>query len=387
MAVINKHRLYKNGCKFKSKYKRTGFNVWRFFCSGHNNTTGENKVLYLELSILNPAVSPNKTQFAFKSNDDLSSAELQDFFPKNPAVQKKEKNKISSYIRVRACILGTQPYQIDNYFPASAAGSLSKAFDFHIGDCLFSETVLRGRVAITQSDFLHHPEYMSDSGLISWKLYYDMTVSTKKKYSVKKFLWKPFALAGRMEGYFAVNGTEYQVKSQNSFGYIDFLSGIKRPVPWFCLSSSNLISIISGKKLQRSCFVVQGINNNHVSILVNFEGTEIFFPLNSGKKKYSTWDCVQVPDDPSDKRLHWSVSVHNKTFVIDIDVFADSSELCMCYDELPVNNSFLIKTLTGGTATGEIRLYKQIKKSLELIEHAHIANSICEYGLCEKNGK
>ena len=48
--------------------------------------------------------------------------------------------------------------------------------------------------------------------------------------------------------------------------------------------------------------------------------------------------------------------------------------------ELPEGNRRLLKVLSGGTGTGEIRLYKRIRKNLELIEHAHIASAICEYG-------
>jgi hypothetical protein len=39
------------------------------------------------------------------------------------------------------------------------------------------------------------------------------------------------------------------------------------------------------------------------------------------------------------------------------------------------------KTLwSGGSGSGEIRLYKKVNKSLELFEHARVENCGCEYG-------
>ena len=51
--------------------------------------------------------------------------------------------------------------------------------------------------------------------------------------------------------------------------------------------------------------------------------------------------------------------------------------------ESPAGGRKVLKLLGGGTGTGEIRLYKQIKKNLELIEHATVTNAVCEFGNIE----
>ena len=60
-----------------------------------------------------------------------------------------------------------------------------------------------------------------------------------------------------------------------------------------------------------------------------------------------------------------------------------AKELCVRNIELPEGGRKMMKQLTGGTGTGEIRLYHHVGKNLELIEDAHIANALCEFGQLE----
>lgn len=41
----------------------------------------------------------------------------------------------------------------------------------------------------------------------------------------------------------------------------------------------------------------------------------------------------------------------------------------------------MLKIVSGASATGEIRLYRQIYKALELIQHAKIVSAVAEYGV------
>ena len=61
-----------------------------------------------------------------------------------------------------------------------------------------------------------------------------------------------------------------------------------------------------------------------------------------------------------------------------MDVFCPASE--MLVKDYWLSDGSLLKVLCGGSGSGEIRLYKQVKKSLELIQHAKILGASCEYG-------
>ena len=82
--------------------------------------------------------------------------------------------------------------------------------------------------------------------------------------------------------------------------------------------------------------------------------------------------------------LHWSVSLHNKIWVIDVDVYCKIKDLFNRLIELPDNSRRVMSLLEGATGSGEIKLYKRIGNTLEQIEHANLAKVICEFGHIEQ---
>ena len=91
-----------------------------------------------------------------------------------------------------------------------------------------------------------------------------------------------------------------------------------------------------------------------------------------------------MPADEEGERLHWSVSADMKKWVIDIDIVCHTSKLFVRNIELPEGNRKVLKLLAGGSGTGEIKLYRRIGKSLEIIEDAHVAFALCEFGQAEE---
>ena len=87
-----------------------------------------------------------------------------------------------------------------------------------------------------------------------------------------------------------------------------------------------------------------------------------------------------MPADSEGEKLHWSVSIHRKKIVIDIDIFARTSQMLVRDYELPQGGKKLLKVLGGGNGYGEIKIFKKVKKNLELLEHANILNAVCDFG-------
>ena len=184
----------------------------------------------------------------------------------------------------------------------------------------------------------------------------------------------------------AIDGIEYIVDPRRSYGYVDRYWGKTLPETWFHISASNLASIISGKALFNSSFAIQGSFEDRVSFLGNFEGTDIEFCADEKKRQVSViWDCSQMPecDDPEDNQLHWSVSLHNKIWVIDVDIYCKIKELNNRNVELPEGQRKVLNMLEGGTGVGEIKLYKKVSNTLEMIESAKIQKAVCEFGHLE----
>ena len=181
-----------------------------------------------------------------------------------------------------------------------------------------------------------------------------------------------------------IDGQEYAVSPDHSFGYVEKSWGPALPVPFMHISSSRLTSIFTGKVMKDSGFALEGNYDGRLVALTKFDGeTYDFGPQQKISKYTCQWSCVRSPANEGSEELHWSASVNCKKYILDVDVFCPAAEMLVKDYWLP--DGTLLKVLCGGSGTGEIRLYKQIKKSLELIQHAKILGASCEYG--EKDGE
>ena len=88
-------------------------------------------------------------------------------------------------------------------------------------------------------------------------------------------------------------------------------------------------------------------------------------------------------ENPEENLLHWSVSLNSKLWVIDIDIFCNTSEMFLRDYESPEGERKVMRVLGGSTGYGKICIYKKQKKALELIEQAEIKKCLCEYGNIE----
>jgi hypothetical protein len=64
-------------------------------------------------------------------------------------------------------------------------------------------------------------------------------------------------------------------------------------------------------------------------------------------------------------------------------VFCSAKEMIVREYELPSGNKKVLKILSGFTGNGELKIYKKIKKNLDLIHQSKIENCICEFGNIE----
>lgn len=97
------------------------------------------------------------------------------------------------------------------------------------------------------------------------------------------------------------------------------------------------------------------------------------------------YDCQEITDDDMGAKLHWSCSVSNKKYVIDIDVYCRTKDLFLRDYESPMGERKVMRILSSGTGVGKLKLYKVVKKSLELVEQAEVSKCVCEYGNLEKS--
>ncbi|MBQ4378382.1 MAG: hypothetical protein II821_04210, partial [Treponema sp.] len=258
---------------------------------------------------------------------------------------------------------------------------------FKVGECSFSSKGLSGSVLVTAQDLRVRPELLCNVGAMSWDLKFERSIENNPLYNRKNYLWIPIGTKTLFSGSVLVDNQEYVVLPKSSNGYIDKSWGETLNSPYFHISSGRLTSIITGRQMLNSCFALEGEFSGKLCAVINLEGAKYSVSNRKiFKKDVIIHDCSQLSDTAEGEKVHWSVSIHRGKFVIDIDIYCKASEMFVRDYEMPQGKRCLLKVL-GGTGNGEIRVYKKVKKNLELLEHANINDAICEFGQTEEVGK
>lgn len=368
--------------------KKTGVNYWRYFFSGINKQTGAEKAFSLEFEIINPSLASEEPVLGYKPRINFSTDDLQySLAGTDSAINFETEEMVKpSFVAIRISRLGKEYKQLCRYVTYNELKINVKEFEIQIGNIYFSNDSLSGFIDISKEECEKHPEYFCDSGYCSWNLTYDVHKDFNEGFKDKERFWFPLGLDSVFNGVLNFDGNEYLVYPKKSFGFIERLWGKTYPSVWFHVSSNNLTSIITGQHLFNSAFVAKGIFDERLSFLASFDDADIIFKADSKRRDYTViWDCNQMPsnDEDDDPVLHWSVSINSKVWIIDIDVFCKIKELANKKLEMPEGRRKLLSIVQGGTGTGEIKLYKRIKHTLEQIEHAKLSNVVCEFGQIE----
>ncbi|MCR5189241.1 MAG: hypothetical protein K6C97_09925 [Treponema sp.] len=369
-----------NGAK-----KKLGINYWRFFFNGVETISGSEQMFFVELEMVNPWLSPSEVLLGFKPRVKLTADDLQYALAGTQSAQNLDTEQIvqPSYCSIRVGMLGKYSKQICYYFPIKDCLFNLKPFELQIGNKCFTENKISGFLSVSQEEQAAHPELFSDAGYATWDLSYEIMSQSLDGYNTNNMRWFPHGLHTIITGKMSFDGSDYIVDSRRCNGYIDRFWGNNCPEPWFHLSTTNLTSVITGKTLLRSAFAIQGTFEDRVSFQGKFEDLEISFPADASKRQFSAiWDCTQMPEaeNPDENLLHWSVSLNNKTWVLDIDVYCKIKELYNRKLELPEGSRKVLNLLEGASGYGEIKLYKHIGNTLEQIEHAKLIKVVCEFG-------
>ncbi len=371
--------------------KKKGFDRWRLVTNGTSVISGEEKTFFIEFYVVNPAVSSQKYVLGFKNRFDKSAEDFQFVLAGTDSAKNiaSQEFVIPSFFMIRVGVLSVNGCSINSYFNPADLLSSKKNYIISVKnsnntECTLSSDYTEGSVVVTENDLTEHPEFMGKSGSLSWKLKFSKEISFSSDYRSKDFNWSVIGNKTDFSGTINFNGEEFSVNPRNSFGYYDKNWGRDFTSPYFHLSSSNLTSEISGFLLRDSSFAVQGEFENKLSVLACVDGKNIEFHADKLKKHSIIYNCQEVVGhEDGEAKLHWTVSVHNKKYVLDIDIFCNVNAMSLRDLESPSGNRKVLRVLGSGIGTGRFKLYKKMKKTLELIEQAKVSKCLCEYGNLE----
>ena len=349
-----------------------GYDWWWHSFTARNAETGEERPFFIEFFACNPALG----------GMDPVLGQL----PENQKMGRKP-----SYMLVKVGTWGKDHAQLHRFFGWGEVEMRPKEpFFVRVGDCFVSDRETYGSVALTEEESKAHPEYMCDWGEITWnlKIYKDTAfnvgygASTPLR-AAKAFemYWHAEGMKTLYEGEISYNGVKYIVDPTNCYGYADKNWGRDFTSPWVWLSSNNLTSEITGKKLSDSVFDIGGGRPKIGPLALPrkllsafwYEGTPYEFNFSKA------WTLVHTDFDcrETETQIVWHVEQRSTSGRMVTDITCEKKDMLLVNYESPDGARRHNRLWNGGNGVGTIQLFDPHGN---LVDRIHAENIGCEYG-------
>lgn len=372
---FNNSDIARNAFQLTGSFAKKGYDWWYHSFTAHDAETGEEKSFFVEYYLCNPALTAPKPVLGQ--------------LPANKAAGKKP-----SYLMVKAGTWGTDAVQLHRFFSWKDITVLHES-PFSIGapECTANETAITGRISLTPQEAKAHPEYMCGSGSMQWDLSIQKKVAFNVGYgagrlfrSLKAFemYWHAQGMKSEYSGTVIWNGRKYIVTPATSYGYADKNWGSNFTSPWVWLSSWNLTSETTGKKLHNSVFDVGGGRPKVFGIPLNRKLLSAFWyegkPYEFNFSKFWTGCRTKFDCKETDTQIVWHVEQHTHRAAVAYDITCNKQEMLLINYEAPDGSRRHNRLWNGGTGTGTVTLYARHGRNLIVIDTLRAQNVGCEYG-------
>ena len=350
---------------------KKGYDWWWHSFTAYHKESGEAKPFYIEFFFCNPKLAEDKPVFGqLKEN--------------------QEKGKRPSYLMVNVGTWGKKHLQLHRFFAYKDVEIKPKApFSISADDCFLNETHTQGSVSLSEDEVKAHPEYMSDAGTMSWDLKIKKLIPFNvgygashlfRKLQLFEMFWHAEGMKSTFEGTITLDGEEYVVIPEKSYGYSDKNWGKDFTSPWVWLSSNNLVSKLTGKRLENSAFDIGGGRPKIGFIALNRKLLSAFYY--EGKcyefnfSKFWTFTRTKFDCKETDDEIIWHVEQKTINNRMVVDVTCKKEDMLWINYEAPSGLKKHNRLWNGGNGKGTISLYHK-KKLVDVIEAENIG---CEYG-------
>lgn len=382
---FNHSDITRNAFMLQGGLSTQGYDWWWHSFTGHHSVTGEERAFFVEFFTINPALGT--------SEPILGQLE-----------ENKKQGKKPSYMMVKVGAWGENPKQLHRFFAWDDV-TVKQEVPYLISadNCFCSETRTIGMVDVREEDVKNHPEYMCDAGKMYWDLTMDKNITFNVGYGAGKPLrdaeafemfWHCEGMRTAFEGKVILDGEEYLVDKETSFGYADKNWGKDFTSPWVWLASSHLTSKITGEVLQDSAFVIGGgrpkvgpiaLENKLLSAMW-YQGT----PYEFNFSKFWTLTKTRFKSKETKETILWRVVQETPMTKMCTEIKCKKSDMLLVNYEAPDGSKKHNRLWNGGNGTGTVRLYKKTLKGKktesktkwewELVDEMQCENVGCEYG-------
>lgn len=374
--MMNKSDITRDAYMLKGPLAKKGYDWWWHSFTAHHAKTGEAKSFYIEYFLCNPAHAQAEPVLVW--NDPAG----------------RSAGRRPSYCMVNVGFWGDPKGQLHRFFPWSQV-HVSDGVPFHLkaGDCTCSETHMNGRVAVSKADAKAHPEWMSDAGVMEWDLRINKQVAYNVGYGASSFFrrlnafemfWHAEGMKTAFEGWLRLNGEEYIVRPEDCYGYADKNWGGDFTSPWVWLSSNDLISKATGKRLHNSVFEIGGGNPKAFGIALGrkllgqfyYEGQDYEFNFS----KFWTGSRTHFDCRETDTHIIWHVVQTTFRAKMIVDITCRKADMLLINYESPDGYKRHTRLWNGGTGQGTVKLYQRRHGRWRLIDQVYANHVGCEYG-------
>ena len=369
--MFNKSDISRDEFMLTKGQAKCGYDWWWHSFTGYNEKTGEEKPFFIEFFLCNPASGKDEPVFG--------------------QLEENKKNNIKpSYLMIKVGCWGENAKQVHNFYGWNKI-EIHKTAPYSItaNDCFMSEKETHGNVKLSEEDSKKHPEYMSDFGEFSWNLNIDKKVAFNVGYGAGKLFrslqafemfWHAEGMKTKYSGEIIVDGEKYIVDSDTCYGYADKNWGKNFTSPWVWLSSNNLTSKITGKKLENSVFDIGGGRPKVGPIALNRKLLSAFWY--EGKcyefnfSKFWTFTRTKFDCKETDTQIIWHVEQKTWNNKMVTDITCEKKDMLLVNYEAPTGEKRYNRLWNGGNGVGTVKLYRRNK----LIDEVETKNIGCEYG-------
>ncbi len=373
--MFNHHDITRDACMLHGPLRRHGYDWWWHSFTAQDPETGEDKPFFIEFFLCNPALAED--------------APVLGQLPAN-----REAGKRPSYLMVKAGCWGTDHCQLHRFFAWKDVRLHAEApYRVEAADCLASETELRGSVSVTPAEAAAHPEWMCDSGSLSWALTLDKQIAFNVGYGASRPLreaeafamyWHAEGMKTAFSGWVEYNGRRYTVTPARSYGYADKNWGRDFTSPWVWLASSCLVSRKTGRPLANSAFDIGGgrpkvyfvpLDRRLLGVFY-YEGIEYDFNFSKLHLHVKT----DFSFEEAETEVVWRVRQESIRAAMETEIHCRKADMLLVNYEAPDGTKRHNRLWNGGNGRGVIRLYDKTDAGLSLVDEIDATHVGCEYG-------
>ena len=363
--MFNQQDRSRDACQLFGAQAKCGYDWWWHSFTGRHAVTGEEKPFFIEFFLCNPAHGGETPKFG-------------------------RLGETPAYLMVKGGAWGEDAAQLHRFFSwEEARVAMTVPYSVEAADCYVDEERTCGSVVVSEEVCAAHPEWMCQSGSISWNLKIDKKIafhvgygagSLFRKLQLFAMFWHAEGMKTAYSGEVIWKGEKNLVTPETCYGYADKNWGKDFTSPWVWLSSNHLTSAVTGKKLEDSVFDIGGGCPKVGPIALKRKLLSAYW--HEGKayefnfSKFWTFTRTRFDCKETETQIIWYVEQRTWRNRMVTHITCEKKDMLLIQYEAPNGAKRHTRLWNGGNGTGTVKLYRDGK----LVDEVIAKNVGCEYG-------